>query len=70
MTKIMFDENVQIMLDNYYNSKYKILYLDNETVDKDLSGTYTLDQLIQFHLPANTPTKDLQYVKNMIGMVI
>ena len=53
----MFDENVQIMLDNYYNSKYKILYLDNETVDKDLSGTYTLDQLIQFHLPANTPTK-------------
>lgn len=54
----MFDENVQIMLDNYYNSKYKILYLDNETIDKDLSGTYTLDQLIQFHLPANTPTKD------------
>lgn len=54
----MFDENVQIMLDNYYNSKYKILYLDNETVDKDLSGTYTLDQLIQFHLPANTPTED------------
>ena len=65
----MFDENVQIMLDNYYNSKYKILYLDNETVDKDLSGTYTLDQLIQFHLPANTPTEDspIKLVINMIG---
>jgi len=54
----MFDENVQVRLDNYYNSKYKILYLDNETIDKDLSGTYTLDQLVQFHLPANIPNED------------
>lgn len=54
----MFDENVQVMLDNYYNNKYKILYLDNETVNKDLSGTYTLDQLVKFYLPANTSTED------------
>jgi len=54
----MFDENVQVMLDNYYNSKYKILYLDNETIDTDLSGTYTLNQLVQFHLPANIPNED------------
>lgn len=53
-----FDENVQVMLDNYYNSKYKILYIDNETIDKDLSGTYTLDQLVQFHLPANIPNEN------------
>ena len=54
----MFNENVQILLDNYYNSKYKIIYLDNKTIDKDLSGTYTLDQLITFKLPANTPMED------------
>ena len=55
----MFDENVQVRLDNYYNSKYKILYLDNETIDKDLSGTYTLDQLVQFHLPLQLLNKIL-----------
>ena len=50
----MFDENTKIILDNYYNSNYSLLYLDNETTT-DTSGTFTLQQLVNEYLPANTP---------------
>lgn len=50
----MFDENTKVILDNYYNSNYEILYLDNESTN-DVSGTFTLQQLMNNYLPANTP---------------
>tara|TARA_Y100000996_G_C22450667_1_gene613709 strand:- start:53 stop:970 length:918 start_codon:yes stop_codon:yes gene_type:complete len=51
----MFNENMQQILDNYYNTNYNIVYLNNHTIDIDKTGTFTLSQLTNSYLPSNIP---------------
>lgn len=51
----MFDENISDILDNYYNDKYDIVFLDNKEINIDKSATITLNQLSNFYYPSNTP---------------
>ncbi len=50
----MFDENIQILLDTYYQDKFKVIPLKNHYI-RDLSGTFTFDQLTNRLLPSTVP---------------
>ena len=50
-----FDKNTKDILDNYYNSNYDIVYLNNKDPDIDKTSTFTLNQLIKYYRPSNIP---------------
>ena len=50
----MFDENIQILLDTYYQDKFKVIPLRSHYI-RDLSGVFTFDQLTNRLLPSTVP---------------
>lgn len=51
----MFDENTTHILDNYYNSNYEIVYLNNKDINIDKTTLFTMEQLRNNYLPSNAP---------------
>jgi hypothetical protein len=51
----MFDENVEKLLNNYYDKNYNLLKLDNNSFTQTTMNTFTLDQLTNMYLPVDTP---------------
>lgn len=54
----MFDENTIHMLDNYYNSNYEIVYLNNKDINIDKTTLFTFNQLKNNYLPSNAPNDE------------
>jgi hypothetical protein len=57
----MFNEDIEELLNNYYNSNYNTIGIDKNTflsAYTDLSKTFTLNQLSLYYLPVNTPLQD------------
>ncbi len=54
----MFDENTRNILDNYYNSNYEIVFLNNKDITIDKTSTFTMSQLVNSYLPANAPVDE------------
>ena len=54
----MFDEDVQKLLDNYYENNFRVIPMSSESLTPDVSGTFNIDQLTHMYLPANIPLKD------------
>lgn len=57
----MFNQDVEELLNNYYNTNYNTIGIDKNTflsAYTDLSKTFTLNQLSLNYLPANTPVQD------------
>ena len=57
----MFDENVQKLLDNYYQTNYNLLKLDNQSYTENTINTFTIDQLVNMYLPVDTPSVNSPY---------
>lgn len=55
----MFDENTIHMLDNYYNSKYDIVFIDNKDKTFDKTSLFTMSMLTNNMLPSNAPKDEL-----------
>lgn len=51
-----FDKNVEVLLDNYYKEKYKVIPLKHNDM-VDLSNTFSFNNLKKKIMPYNTPKK-------------
>lgn len=51
-----FDKNVEILLDNYYKEKYKVIPLEHNKM-VDLSNTFSFDKITKKHKVHNSPVK-------------
>lgn len=51
----MFDENTEHILNNYYNSNYNIIYLENKDINIDKTTLFTMKQFKNDYLPLNSP---------------
>ena len=51
-----FDKNVEVLLDNYYKEKYKVIPLKHNDM-VDLSNTFSFNNLKKKIMPHNTPKK-------------
>lgn len=57
----MFDKNIFVILDDYYNDNFEIVYLNNEIMEVDKTSLFSLNQLKQNFLPSNFPKDKLPY---------
>ena len=51
-----FNQNVEMLIDNYYKDKYKVIPLDTTKIN-DLSGTFSINTFKGKIMPEGTPTR-------------